>query len=70
MFAISLDASDRETINEIANREPSMELVREEMMNSNADAWMSDDTDVFVISMINLERYLRFAHNVHISQAN
>lgn len=69
MFAISLGVTDREAINEIANREPAMDLVREQMMVDNDESWFGNETIIAHISMTNLERYLRFMHDVHISQA-
>ena len=72
MLAIALDVSDRERINEVANRDPVMDKVRTNMMTYNDTAetrWYSDKVDTFYISKPDLERYLAKMHCVYISEA-
>ncbi len=67
MFRIALDVCDRETINEIANREPMMDKVREEL--ESQENWTKDDVQGFDISTKNLERWLQCVHQIYITQA-
>lgn len=66
-FVIALTVADREVINEIANREPVMDVVRMEL--ETQENWSKDDVQGFTISAKNLERYLAMAHQVYITEA-